>query len=65
VATTFSQLILLDVVNDLAGSNQTGHFQNLINRIVTNKERCLLKDLYSTVFTIPARIRPADQMSTL
>lgn len=65
VPLSLRQLVLLDVGHGFLGPNQLGHPQDLVDLVVTLDEWTLSKHLNQHVGTIPARIMPAAQQSTL
>ena len=64
VASPLAQLVLLDVVDHLFGSQKPGQLEDLVDLIVSHEERCLLENLLEKEGTIPAKIMPAAQQST-
>jgi len=59
------KFVLFDVLNHFTGSNQSGNFKNLIDVISSMKEWGFIENLNKKLVTIPAKMRPADQISTL
>ena len=65
VALPLKKLPLTNIVYHVASAHQTTQFQDLVNTVIAHQERCLFEDLIQCILTIPARISPTGQISTL